>query len=1153
MFKAIVLIGFISLLNLYAEDSKLNFSDDELTYLKNKNEIRMCVDPSWMPFESIKKNKHIGMISDVYEYFERNLPIPIKLLVTPTWSQSLQYAKDRKCDILSAAVSTPQRKKYLNFTNPYLKFPQVIVTREKEEFIEEIEDIKHLKIGVVKDSGVAELLKNKYKNINLIAVKNVSEGLFKVSSGELYGFVNTSATVSYAIAKNGMTNLKIASKVGIEYFIRVAIRDDDPLLLNIFNTLIKNINQKHIKEIKNKWVHVKVDEKIDYSIVYKVIAIFSLILIIIAYWNRKLKKEIIQRKKLENELKSQKNQLEMIFSNIPIPILIVSKSTQKILFANNFSAKTYKTDVDKLIGENISVLYTSKNQREDILSSFNEDGLLINYKTRYKINDGSKINALLSIIPIEYENQDANLGIITDVTDLIETQKALKKETKKAQSAVNAKSDFLAKMSHEIRTPMNAILGMLYLIEKTTLDSTQNNYIKKANGAANLLLGIINDILDFSKIEANMLQLKIEEININKLIFDTMSVMSVKASQKELELLASYDKDIPINILSDKLRVSQILNNLISNAIKFTPSGEILVSTKLININKNKATLLFCIKDSGIGIEKKSQDKLFSEFTQADNSITRNFGGTGLGLAISKKLCNMLEGDIWIEESKEGIGTTICFTIKVEISQNKIENKFIFPNKLLNLNILIIDDNKTAIEVLTSMLESFNYTVHSANSGIDALELIKTHRYDLVFLDYKMPHLDGLQTYSKIKEILGEDVPKTILVTAYLEDIVNNKIANTGIQGYLTKPISPSTLYDKIIEVFSNKIAIQSNNKEDLLNTKNLNGIKVLLVEDNLLNQEFAKIMLENNGLIVEIAQDGIDALQKIKTKGFDVVLMDIQMPHMDGLEATKHIREFHDDYFKKIPIIALSANAMAEDREKSLNVGMDEHISKPIDPEKLFDVLGKFVDIQYPTNNEDNQNLTTIIDQSIINTKEAISRIGGNSKAYIKILHQFSIKYKNILDVIYDLKNQNDIENLEHKIHELKGVAGNISANKLFHTLVLFDKSLKENKIPSYQLIKQFTAEFKDVTYEISKLKLNETTKSITFNKAKVIILLDTISKYLDTDIVQCEKYIEDLIPYLEEDYKDFSNKLIEDIENFDTDNAFTLIEEFLKDLNNE
>ena len=1163
MVRIRVLFYLIFLFNYaFANESiinKKNFNEKELEYIKDKKSIKMCVDPDWLPFENIEKGKHTGIVADIYKIFEKELGIPIKLVITKTWANSLEKAKNKECDILSAAAQTPQREEYLNFTKSYLQFPQVIVTREKEQFIENFNDIIHKKIGVKKGSAVAELIKQKYPNINLIDLNGIENGLYKVSSGELYGFVNTTAALSFAISKYGMTNLKIASKVGIDYHLKIAVRKDNMILLNIMNKLIDTVDKKEIKKIKQKWLNVKMHEIIDYSIVYEIIAFFIFIIFGIIYWNKKLKTEIEQRKKIEKELQTQKEQLEKIFSHIPIPVLIVAKSTKNIIFANEYSAKIYKIKLNQLVGEKIDTLYTANTQRTDILSAVNEDGVLINYETSYKAKDGSHIDALLSLIPINFDGLEANLGVVTDVTYLKKIQSDLKEETKKAQNADSTKSDFLAKMSHEIRTPMNAVLGMLYLTQKTNLNSIQENYINKAQTAANSLLSIIDDILDFSKIEANKLIIENKEFNFNDMIHKTMDIMSFKAQEKGIEFLAYYDSTIPAVIKSDKLRIEQILNNLISNAIKFTDIGEVVVSSKLIKVEKDIATIMFCIKDSGIGIDDEDQAKLFKDFSQVDDTITRKFGGTGLGLAISKKLSILLGGKIWIEESKAKIGSRFCFTIQCEISQNN-NKQYMFPKEINDINILIIDDNDIACDVLKSILKSFNFNVDVTNSGQDGYEAIANtdKKYDLVFLDYKMPKLNGIQTYKKIKTIVNKPIPKTIMITAYSQDNILEEITKLGIQNYLTKPVSPSTLYDTIIEVLNpnqiqNKILI---NKEEF-DTEKLNNIKILLVEDNKLNQEFAKVLLQSVNISVDIANDGIEALNMVKSKIYDTVLMDIQMPNMDGLTATKLIRDIqnNDKYFKDLPIIALSANALVGDRQKSLDAGMNEHISKPIVPNELFSTIKKFLKDFKPTNITYNATVSEEINSlshEVIDAKEALARIGGNETAYIKLLKQFSLKYKDVFKDIEYLRNNKDIKNLKNKIHEIKGVAGNLSAKKLFATLNIINDSLKIDETPKNNIYEELKKDFNDLFQEISNLTVKRSDKK-EFDKDKARKLLGTIKDNLESDIVICENSLEELIPYLEGEYISFSNNLSQALNEFDIDKAFNLIEDFLQELNSE
>ena len=1133
--------------------SKLTLLEEQISYLNKKEEIKMCVDPSWLPFEQIEDNKHKGMVADIIKVYESKLDFPVKLVKTSSWDETLLFAKDRKCDIISAAVSTTNRKKYLNFTKPYLKFPQVIVTREKEPFIDDFEDITHKKIGVVKNSAVVELLKNKYANINLVDVDDVADGLFKVSSGELYGFVNTTAAVSYAIAKNGMTNLKIASKADIDYYLRIAVRNDEPQLLKILNRVITVSDNERVKEIKKQWLTVKMQEVVDYTLVYKILGAFVVIVLFILYWNRKLQQEISERKAAQEKL----NKYMQVIEQSQVSIMLTNKSGI-IEYVNPFCVQETGYSYEEFVGSKPNILKSGfqdsqfySNLWSTVLSGKTWSGEFSNKK---KNGDIFWESAVIAPIFDEDKNIKYFASIKEDVTEKVKVQKELLIAQKEAESANRAKSDFLAKMSHEIRTPMNAVLGMLYLLEKTNLNTTQENYIKKAHGAANSLLGVINDILDFSKIEANKMEIKNSEFDIHLLINDIMSVMSVKAEESDLELLTYYDKTFPVNVISDPLRVSQILNNLLSNAIKFTNQGEILVSTKLVNQNDDEALLMFCVRDTGIGISKENQNKLFQEFSQVDDSATRSFNGTGLGLAISKKLANLLGGDIWLEDSKEGVGTTICFTIKVKIIKDHLYKDFNFPMTMTNLSVLIVDDNPTACHVLKEMLESFDYGVDVVNSGMEAISIVQKFEYDLVFLDYKMPGLNGVETYLQYKGLLEDKTPKTLIVTAYSQEIIEEDVEKYGILGYLTKPISPSTLYDSIINTLNTNIKLPEYRSKKT-NNEYLCKAKVLLVEDNQLNQEFAVTMLEAFGLEVDVANDGLEAIEKIETKEYKLVLMDIQMPKLDGLEATKRIRQKDDEYFKNIPIIALSANALVGDKEKSIEAGMNEHITKPINPQKLYDTLKIYINEVQEIDEVDAKEFEFIssLDKSILDINEAMSRMSNNEKAYMKILEQFNTHYADVFTIIEELISKKDIDALDKKTHELKGIAGNIAAIELFKDLSSLNSLLSREKMPSFDMFESMNKNLINVITEIEKIDIKSFVEEKEFNSQVVTELLFDMKNNLTADIVKCEENLEKLKPYLQKEHEEFAFALSKSLSEFDMDRVDELIEAFLKDMNNE
>ena len=638
-------------------------------------------------------------------------------------------------------------------------------------------------------------------------------------------------------------------------------------------------------------------------------------------------------------------------------------------------------------------------------------------------------------------------GSLTDITDLKQAQKTAEIAQRIAEEANLSKSDFLANMSHEIRTPMNAIIGMAYLALQTELTRKQRNYVEKVHRSAEALLGIINDILDFSKIEAGKMDMETIDFRFEDVLDNIANLLGFKAEDSELELLFDIDPNMPMALQGDPLRLGQILINLGNNAIKFTEQGEVVLSTRVLEADANQIKIQFSVRDTGIGMSDEQQGKLFQSFVQADGSTTRKFGGTGLGLVICKKLTELMGGEIWLE-SKPGQGSTFSFTAVFGKAEDIVQPENTCT--LDTLNVLVVDDNKTSREIMAGMLASFKYKTSMAASGVEAIRKVeeaeqKKQPYDLILMDWKMPGIDGVETIRRLNDDPKLDVvPTIIMVTAYGKEELAETVKDIEHLSLLTKPTNASFLFDTIMTAFGQKISShsrRSERQEDYTEAvKQLRGAKILLVEDNEINQELALELLANGGINTVLAENGQEAIEKIRNQAFDGVLMDIQMPVLDGYSATEAIRKL--DIGKDLVIIAMTANAMSSDIERAHHAGMNDHISKPINVAEMFCTMAKWISPETPVTIESstypeiqNEVAIELPELTGIDCNAGLTIAQGNTKLYRRLLIKFLESEQNFTEQFRQAQQSNDTEAATRVAHTLKGVAGNIGARGIQKT----------------------------------------------------------------------------------------------------------------------
>lgn len=880
-----------------------------------------------------------------------------------------------------------------------------------------------------------------------------------------------------------------------------------------------------------------------------------------------IRTDITDRKQAEDKVREERLFYTSITESLAEGVYVQDKNGC-CTYANPKAESILGWSVTEMLGKNMGQLieYQDKNGKliapneSKIFESLSDKAAYHTDEEVFWHKDGRMIPIYASAVPIYDIHNKFQGGVIAfqDITERKQQKEALDNALSSAEAANQSKSMFLANMSHEIRTPMNAIIGMSYLALQTNLDEKQKNYIEKVNHSAEALLELLNDILDFSKIEANKLTIEKRDFALDEVLAAVMDLVALPANKKGLELLLNVPQNVPLSLEGDALRLRQAIINFVSNAIKFTEHGEIIISVKVLKQSTNSVTLNFSVSDTGIGMTSEQKDKLFQAFTQADISTTRKYGGTGLGLAITSQLINLMGGTINVE-TELNKGSIFSFTLDFDLSEQASNA---ISSDIRGRRILIVDDNETCGEIIEKHALALGFTVKLVSSGLGALSCLQEDEpYDVVIMDWNMPEFDGIDTLRELSSVELPFSPAVIMSTSYdvqeLEaELVQHNLTASAI---LTKPVSASELWNALHKVLGGKKTRQQAAKMDDSSSSitKLEGVHVLLVEDNEFNQELALSLLEMHGMTADLVENGQEAIDKLaENQNYDGILMDCQMPVMDGYIATQIIRERYGD---SMPIIAMTANVVKEDIEHAKSCGMNDYIAKPINVDAMLKTMATWfsgrssrplISVIKPE-----LSTTAVIHVEHIDVASGLATLANNTTLYQRLLKRFTDKFSGMAEQLSELLNEDNIDHAILLAHSLKGTAGNVGTTSL-HTLAAeIEQALKSNqlndvrsKLPVFN--EELNAVLRDIELLSSATNEAENTLQISISKAEKMKLVQDLRADLETYDSGSEMSLSKLLNVISQDEKSHLAKVKTAIELYDFEQALVELNELYQDV---
>jgi len=792
-----------------------------------------------------------------------------------------------------------------------------------------------------------------------------------------------------------------------------------------------------------------------------------------------VQREIAERQKVEEELRRERDLLRTLMDHLPD--FIFSKDTEgHFVTANAELARALKVgSPQELVGKTDFDFFPkelAERYREDDFEVMRSGEPMINREEKGADEDGREHWLLTTKVPLRDKQGKVEglVGMSRDITDRIVAQKQLEEAKEAAEAASKAKSDFLANMSHEIRTPMNAVIGMTELLLETQLTKTQREYLSMVDESGAALLDLINDILDFSKIESGKFELEKAEFDLPESVGQAMKTLAVRAHRKNLELACRFSPEVPNVLVGDVSRLRQVIINLVGNAIKFTEDGEVVLTIEPETANENQVALHFAVKDTGIGIPQEKLDAIFEAFEQADISMTRRFGGTGLGLAISSRLVELAGGRMWVE-SELGEGSTFHFTMELGIGEAEPETE-LDPVVVGGTPVLVVDDNQTNRIILKEILQNWGMKPTLCDSADAALAKLldegSTDDFRVLITDVHMPDTDGFQLAARVREEPRLADLAIIVLTSGDRPGDLARCEELKIDAHMLKPVNQSELFNAIVRILQ-VTAIEDEaeaEQPEAQATEPLEGLNVLLAEDTLVNQKLAIGLLKKHGHKVTVANNGREAVELLESQDFDVVLMDVQMPELDGMEATRIIRQREQQSGGHVPIIALTAHALKGDREQCLEAGMDDYLSKPIRSKDLYEKLNKFHSKQ-PAAEETDPEANQTGSDSALDWEGALRTTGGDKELLREIMTAFLDEGPKLITDLQKASDEGDAARLRRAAHTLKGSMTYFCAERARDLAYQLESMGKNGELANTsETATQLAAEIKKLVGELEK-----------------------------------------------------------------------------------